>query len=181
MLGNKEGQGTMHQKTKSYNADTSLYSSFIAIIAITTILCPSLAFSKGSYQIQGQAYVIDGDTIVINDQHIRLYGIDAPEKAQICDWGYNGHKAIHFLDNLVKNKIVYCAISSKDRFKRPIGVCSTSSNNLNEMMVSSGHAFAYRHYSQKYTGFENAARKSNIGIWRANCENPYLFRRRNIF
>lgn len=29
-------------------------------------------------------YVIDGDTIVIRSQHLRLYGIDAPETKQEC-------------------------------------------------------------------------------------------------
>jgi endonuclease YncB( thermonuclease family) len=32
----------------------------------------------------GQARVIDGDTLVIAGQHIRLDGIDAPETKQVC-------------------------------------------------------------------------------------------------
>ena len=34
--------------------------------------------------IVGKAWVIDGDTIVISDTHIRLEGIDAPESDQTC-------------------------------------------------------------------------------------------------
>ena len=34
--------------------------------------------------ISGKAIVVDGDTIKINKISIRLYGIDAPEKNQIC-------------------------------------------------------------------------------------------------
>ena len=34
--------------------------------------------------ISGKAKVIDGDTIKINKKKIRLFGIDAPEKKQIC-------------------------------------------------------------------------------------------------
>ena len=34
--------------------------------------------------ITGKAWVIDGDTIVISDTHIRLEGIDAPESDQSC-------------------------------------------------------------------------------------------------
>ena len=44
-------------------------------------------FSKtNSYSedITGYAKVIDGDTIKINGNKIRLYGIDAPENKQIC-------------------------------------------------------------------------------------------------
>ena len=44
-----------------------------------------LVFTKAlSEEITGKAIVIDGDTIKINDERIRLYGIDAPEKEQIC-------------------------------------------------------------------------------------------------
>ena len=34
--------------------------------------------------ISGKAKIIDGDTIKINGNNIRLLGIDAPEKNQIC-------------------------------------------------------------------------------------------------
>ena len=35
--------------------------------------------------IVGSAYVIDGDTIKINDTRVRLNGIDTPESQQTCN------------------------------------------------------------------------------------------------
>ena len=55
--------------------------SFFLIFFLTLI-----SFSK-SYSleyIRGKPEIIDGDTIKINNQKIRLYGIDAPEKKQTC-------------------------------------------------------------------------------------------------
>jgi len=41
--------------------------------------------------VSGAARVVDGDTLVIGTQRIRLFGIDAPESRQTCrassgDW-----------------------------------------------------------------------------------------------
>lgn len=155
------------------------FSILLSLFLSSAALYPLSA--KNIEQISGKAYVIDGDTIVINNTHIRLYGIDAPETKQKCDWGYSGHNATRYLESLIKNKIVYCTIFAKDAYDRPIGACHTQSHDINAKMVASGHAFAYRRYSQKYIGLEETAKKSNIGIWRANCENPELLRRRNIF
>lgn len=34
--------------------------------------------------IAGKARVVDGDTLVVGSERIRLYGVDAPESKQIC-------------------------------------------------------------------------------------------------
>ena len=47
------------------------------------LLFPIISISSEKV-ILGKAKVIDGDTIKINQEKIRLYGIDAPEKKQIC-------------------------------------------------------------------------------------------------
>ena len=52
------------------------------LIAVAVILWPILALGE----ITGPARVIDGDTIEVAGERIRLHGIDAPEMDQTCEW-----------------------------------------------------------------------------------------------
>ncbi len=47
-------------------------------IALCLLAAPALA------DVAGVASVIDGDTIELHGQRIRLHGIDAPESRQLC-------------------------------------------------------------------------------------------------
>ena len=90
--------------------------------------------------LSGTAHVIDGDTIVIGDTHIRLWGIDAPERQQTCQ-GKNGdvyecgRDSAAVLFELTRGRRVECAQRDSDRYSRIVAVCPTESGELNAAMV----------------------------------------------
>ncbi len=134
-------------------------------------------------EIKGLASIIDGDTIKILNNKIRLYGIDAPEKRQKClkknieyNCGITSTKAL--IEKIQKN-LVLCKIDKMDRYKRFIGVCFIKKQNLNKWMVKNGHAVAYRRYSKDYIQDENFAKENKLGIWSGDFMFPEMWRKLN--
>ena len=88
--------------------------------------------------IEGEAFAIDGDTITIRLQPIRLYGIQALEHDRPCHDGWKGDKATQFLSKLIAGQIVTCLVQGQDRNQRPVAICSVGNTDLNEAMVLNG-------------------------------------------
>ena len=138
--------------------------------------------SPGLADVAGSPRVIDGDTIIIGDTRIRLYGIDAPEQQQHCfsagtAWPC-GESATAALKLMVQEHVVRCEGSKEDRYGRLIGVCFVAGRNLNEAMVRAGWALAYRKYSKKYVAAEQKAVDGSLGIWRGDFVPPWEWRKK---
>ena len=102
-------------------------------------------------EIVGRATVIDGDTIEIRGQRIRLFGIDSPESAQLCQAGQKpyrcGQQAALALADRIGERTVRCQERDTDRYGRVVAVCYVGSEDLDRWMVEQGWAVAFRKYS----------------------------------
>jgi endonuclease YncB( thermonuclease family) len=132
-------------------------------------------------EISGFARVIDGDTIVIKGQRIRLHGIDAPERNQKCERAGQLYRCGQFatlaLANKTKERSVKCEQRAVDRYNRIVAVCTSDNEDLNAWMVIHGHAVAYRRYSLDYVAAEEISRSRKHGIWAGRFIFPWLWRR----
>lgn len=140
----------------------------------------SLACAK---DLSGPARVIDGDTIVVGETHIRLWGIDAPERKQTCQSARGevyecGRDAAAAMVELTRGRLVGCTGRGRDRYGRTIAVCRTDRGELNAAMVRRGWAVDYSQYSRgQYRAEEGQARREHLGIWSGRFTVPSAWRR----
>ena len=132
--------------------------------------------------LTGEARVVDGDTIWIEDTKISLHGIDAPEMKQTCRTKRGreqlcGELAKQSLEAQVRGQQVRCEGDGRDRYGRLIAVCFVGPFNINERMVADGWALAYRQYSEDYVRAERFAEARKEGMWRGTFVPPWEWRR----
>lgn len=150
-----------------------------ALIAAVLI---AFAGPAAAADLAGRASVIDGDTIEIHSQRIRLFGIDAPESAQLCvgaderPWRC-GQKAALALADHIGAGTVSCEQRDRDRYGRIVAVCFSGGDDINAWMVMEGWAVAYRRYARDYAALEDEAKAAGKGIWASRFVMPWDWRR----
>jgi endonuclease YncB( thermonuclease family) len=127
--------------------------------------------------VRGLAEPIDGDSLWVGNDEIRLKGIDAPEWKQSCrrhdgtEWKC-GEAAREEVARLIGNSSIKCDISERDRYGRMLGDCSADGRDLNAHLVRSGMAIAYG----AYDGEQRAAREAKLGMWAGEFVEPRFWR-----
>jgi len=139
---------------------------YTAVVVLWFMLAPLLAFAD---QFTGKVVgIADGDTISVLREgkavKIRLYGVDAPEKAQAY-----GTQARKFTGDLVFQRTVTVVVHTTDRYGRLVGeVLLPDGRSLGHELVRAGLAWWYRSYAPKDTTLaqlEAEARTAKRGLW----------------
>jgi endonuclease YncB( thermonuclease family) len=132
--------------------------------------------------LAGRAKVVDGDSLEIAGERIRLFGIDAPESRQRCQSVAGrpyacGRAATRALEAAIGGRSVSCTLLTQDRYNRDVALCTVGGRDLGETMVRAGHAVELTQYSGgRYTDAERAARDAKRGLWAGSFEYPAQWR-----
>lgn len=125
-------------------------------------------------------HVVDGETLRLQGQVVRLEGLQAPSRGETCadtaGQGFDcGVAAADRLAHLVANHALVCELHGQDVFRRPLAVCEANGKVLNAMLVSSGWALAS---SENFSEAEARARQAGRGLWADGIVPPEEWRER---
>lgn len=132
--------------------------------------------------VQGSAYVHDGDTFTVAGTKIRLFGVDAPEMDQTCempdgsDWAC-GRWSRDQVRDILKGRDLRCVKRVYDKYGRMVARCYLEDQDLAKMLVRDGIVFSYASFSRDYIKVEKAAAVAGRGLWVAKVMSPAEFRR----
>lgn len=161
--------------------------------------------ATGQTPMIGNAVAIDGDTIRLGNQRVRLFGIDAPEAHQTCldasgrPWAC-GEAATVALRKMLAEGGVTCAAKDHDRYGRTVATCNVAYReevcdparstwnlpaascyvvrDLGARMVALGLAVDRPKYSHgAYQDQQQAAKAEHLGIWAGTFTGPADWRR----
>lgn len=149
--------------------------------ALLCLTLPSVA-----EPLVGIPSVVDGDTIEIHGQRIRLNGMDAPESAQICaiasgkKYRCGQQASLVLADFLDAHRPTSCIGVDRDRYRRMVAVCTAAGVDIGEWMVRQGYALDWPKYSAGfYVGAEQEARTAKRGLWAGSFDKPWNWRRQH--
>ena len=149
-----------------------------ALLALALALPSILAAQAADGSIIGQASVIDGDTIEIRGQRIRLWGIDAPESDQLCQmpdgtpWRC-GQQAANALANVIGRRNVSCMPVGQRSYNREVARCQVGGIDLGHWLVAGGWALDMPRFSgHHYRNAERTAQHTRAGIHQGSFSTP---------
>ncbi len=127
----------------------------------------------------GAVGVVDGETLEMQGQVVKLFGIDALETGQICLNGNKpwpcGEESARALAALVGTQPVRCQ-TIRNVGGHILATCDLNGEDRAAWMVAKGWAFADKSQSLDYAPFEETALGNREGVWTGEFVTPAEWR-----
>ena len=146
---------------------------------------PQRDFNPFEYpEIKGYPKVASGSILYVEGIKIKLLGIDAPDRDQVCVNGLGdsykcGEMSIMWLEDWLNGKEVSCRILSKIEQGQATGSCFTDNNQYDvaAVVTSAGWAVAYTRTTDIYVPYEQQAMSDRRGLWSGTFYTPWDWRK----
>jgi len=152
---------------------------FLGFLPLSLFFIPFYPFDK---TLEGAVTkVLDGDTIIVQNQKIRLYGIDAPELAQKSSGGLMiGLMSTKYLEELILGRKVKVHYSMRGYYGRIIGEVWLERELINLKILRDGMAIFSRYSKRRdYYLASYIAKLKRVGLFKTKgFANPANFRRK---
>ena len=120
--------------------------------------------------IAGRASVIDGATLEVRGERIRLAGIAQAADDHVCArtdderWRC-GPRAVNALDVLLQEAVVVCTAMARYSGEVTVATCTAGSLDLALWLIRNGLARAASGAAARYRDAEDEARSARRGLW----------------
>lgn len=153
----------------------------------SVIFCAVLTFSGRADALSGPASVIDGDSLLIRGERIRILDIDAPESAQFCfertssfeagAW-HCGRQAARALSDWLGQQVVTCDTTQRGIRKGWLSRCSVNGHDIGEWLAANGWAVPHRNCEcATVRDAAHNAKAARLGIWTSAFTMPWEWRK----
>jgi endonuclease YncB( thermonuclease family) len=170
-----------------YGASTMRFARLL-LAGLVAVTIAAVVWRRGEAigpLITGIAVVVDGDSLIIGNDPVRLAGIDAPELGQSCtgrdnvEWAC-GLEARQELERRIGDAPVSCRQIKIDPYDRIVATCTAATGgDLAAEMVRSGYALADAR-DGRHLRDETSARIAGKGMWSGSFQTPWEWRAQEL-
>jgi endonuclease YncB( thermonuclease family) len=138
----------------------------------------ALAVTTAMAQTSPASVVIDGDTLRYKGAVVHLWGIDAPERGQVCgDTWPAGQMAADYLTGLIHTRPVVCETKPWPATpNQTYAQCKVDGHDLSAAMAAAGMAWSNPAQTKDYTVQESEAMYNVLGVHANACLKAWEWR-----
>lgn len=127
-------------------------------------------------ELVGLGTAINGDTLVVKNRLVRLWGMDAMEPTQTCMFKGQridtcGEIPKGMLERHLAKKAVVCTVRAVDAWGRAVSSCKVDGTDLGSMLVHAGYALSTD--AGAYVVEQAAAERAHAGVWDGFFMQPW--------